>query len=140
MAAFWEQIGVTVTLNIADSATILPEWRNKQLKGAGMIAGPTSFYVEPSRLATSFFSSAASYSTIVGDQELDDLVAQINGETDAPTREDLGRELADYIDENLLGLPLVVVSSLVAVGPNIAEFKQITANPYAGPTSYIVAV
>jgi peptide/nickel transport system substrate-binding protein len=140
VAAFWEQIGVRVTLNIADSATILPEWRNKQLEGAGMIAGPTSFYVEPSRLASSFFSSAASYSTVVGDETLDDLVARINGETDAPTREDLGRELADYIDDNLLGLPLVVVSSLVAVGPNIAEFAQIKANPYAGPTSYILAV
>ncbi|MFV0523131.1 MAG: ABC transporter substrate-binding protein [Acidimicrobiales bacterium] len=140
VVAFWSQVGVTATLNIADSATILPEWRNKQLEGAGMIAGPSNFYVEPSRLTSSFFSSAASYSTVVDDQPLEDLVAAINAETDAPAREELGRELADYLDEQLFGLPLVVVSSLVAVGPNIAEFAQVRANPYAGPTSYIIAV
>ncbi|MGF1598353.1 MAG: ABC transporter substrate-binding protein [Acidimicrobiales bacterium] len=139
VAAFWSQVGVNATLNIADSATILPEWRNKALAGAGMIAGPTSFYVEPSRLALSFFSSAASYSTVVDDATLEDIVARINAETDATARQQLGRELADYLDEQLYGLPLVVVSSLVAVGPNVAEFAQIRANPYAGPTSYIVA-
>ncbi len=65
------------TLNVADSATYLPQFRNKQLKGACMIAGPTSFYVEPTRLsATSFFWSKAPYTTIVGDTKLDDLVAQ----------------------------------------------------------------
>lgn len=137
--AFWGQVGVKATLNVADSATILPQWRNKQLKGAGMIAGPTNFYVEPSRLTSSFFSSKASYSTVVGDAKLETLVDQINVEVDAAKRQALGRELADYLDEQLFGLPIVLVSSLVATGPNVAEFGQIAANPYAGPTSYIVA-
>lgn len=139
VVAFWSQIGVNATLNIADSATILPQWRNKELAGAGMIAGPTSFYVEPSRLTSSFFSSAASYSTVVGDASLEDLVARINAEPDADARAALGRELADYLDDQLFGLPLVTVSSLVGVGPNIEVFEQIRANPYAGPTSYIIA-
>lgn len=137
--AYWSQVGVTATLNVADSATILPLWRNKQLKGAGMIAGPTNFYVEPSRLTSSFFSEKASYSTIVADAKLEGIVAGINSEVDAAKRQALGRELADYLDEQLFGLPIVLVSSLVATGPNVAEFAQISANPYAGPTSYIVA-
>jgi len=56
IAAFWSQIGVKTTQNVVDSATYLPQFRNKQLKGACMIAGPTSFYVDATRLsATSFF-------------------------------------------------------------------------------------
>jgi len=139
VVAFWSQVGVNAELNIADSATILPQWRNKELAGAGMIAGPTSFYVEPARLTSSFFSSAASYSTVVDDVTLEDLVDSINAEPDADARATLGRELANYLDDQLFGLPLIVVSSLVAVGPNVAVFEQIRANPYAGPTSYIVA-
>jgi peptide/nickel transport system substrate-binding protein len=138
--AFWDQIGVKATLNVADSATILPQWRNKQLKGAGMIAGPSSFYVEPTRLsAQSFFWSKAPYTTIVGDTKIDGLVDQLNGELDAAKRAALGRELGDYIDQQLFGLPIVLVSSLVATGPNIASFGFVKANPYAGPTSWIIA-
>jgi len=140
IGAFWEQIGVKVTLNVADAATYLPQFRNKQLKGACMIAGPTSFYVEPQRLsATSFFWSKAPYTTIVGDAKLDDLVAQLNAAVDSDKRATLGREQADYLDDQLWGLPMILVSSLVATGPNIETFGFVQANPYAGPTQYWVA-
>ena len=140
IAAFWSQIGVKATLNVADSATYLPQFRNKQLKGACMIAGPTAFYVEPQRLsATSFFWTKAPYTTIVGDQKLDDLVAQENAELDATKRAALGRQQADYLDQQLYGLPMILVSSLVATGPNVKELGVITQNPYAGPTGFWVA-
>ncbi len=138
--AFWSQIGVNATLNVADAGTILPQWRNKQLKGAGMIAGPTSFYIEPTRLsAQSFFWSNAPYTTIVGDTKLDDLVAQLNAELDADKRAMLGRTMGDYIDEQLWGLPMILVSSLVATGPNVESLGFVKGNPYAGPTSWLIA-
>jgi peptide/nickel transport system substrate-binding protein len=138
--AFWSQIGVNATLNVADSATILPQWRNKQLKGAGMIAGPTSFYIEPTRLAAqSFFWSNAPYTTIVGDTKLDGMVASLNAELDADKRAAIGREMADYLDEQLWGLPMILVSSLVATGPNVESLGFIKGNPYAGPTSWLIA-
>ncbi len=138
--AFWSAIGVKATLNVADSATILPQWRNKQLKGAGMIAGPTSFYIEPTRLtAQSFFWSKAPYTTIVGDTKVDDWVAQLNGELDADKRAAIGREMGDYLDEQLYGLPIILVSSLVATGPNVESLGFVKGNPYAGPTSWIIA-
>jgi peptide/nickel transport system substrate-binding protein len=138
--AFWGQVGVKATLNVADSATILPQFRNKQLHGAAMIAGPTSFYVEPTRLlAQSFFWTKAPYTTIVGDQKIDDWVAQLNNELDADKRAAIGRQAADYLDQQLYGLPMILVSSLVAVGPNVQSFGYVKANPYAGPTSWIVA-
>jgi peptide/nickel transport system substrate-binding protein len=138
--AFWSQVGVKATLNVADSATILPQWRNKQLKGAGMIAGPTSFYVEPTRLlAQSFFWTKAPYTTIVGDAKIDAWVDQLNTELDADKRATIGRQAADYLDQQLYGLPMILTSSLVGVGPNIASFGYVKANPYAGPTSWIIA-
>jgi len=138
--AFWQQIGVKATLNVADSATILPQWRNKQLKGAGMIAGPTSFYVEATRLsAQSFFWSKAPYTTVVGDAKLDSFTDQLNAELDADKRAAIGRQLGDYLDEQLYGLPMILVSSLVATGPNIESLGFVKANPYAGPTTWTIA-
>ncbi len=55
IAQYWAQIGVKATLNNMETATYLPQWRNKQLKGAAMIAGPTYFYVEPTRLSVNSF-------------------------------------------------------------------------------------
>jgi hypothetical protein len=125
---------------VSEAATYLPEFRNKQLKGACMIAGPTSFYVSMSRLtATSFFWTNAPYTTVVGDQKLDDYVAQLNNEVDLDKNAEISREVADYLDEQLYGLPMILTSSLVATGPNIAEFGFVEANPYAGPTSWIIA-
>ena len=140
IAAFWGQIGVKTTQNVVDSATYLPQFRNKQLKGACMIAGPTSFYVDATRLsATSFFWSKAPYTTIVGDQKLDDLVAAENSELDPDKRTALARQQADYLDDQLYGLPMILTSSLVATGPNIATFGFVQANPYAGPSSFWIA-
>ena len=140
IAAFWSAIGVNATLNVADAATYLPQFRNKQLKGACMIAGPTSFYIEPNRLAaTSFFWSKAPYTTIVGDTTIDGIVDQLNGELDADKRATLGRQLGDYLDEQMFGLPMILVSSLVATGPNIESLGFIKGNPYAGPTGWIIA-
>jgi peptide/nickel transport system substrate-binding protein len=137
---FWEQIGVTAKLQQLEGATYLPQVRNKQVTGAGMIAGPTFFYIEPVRLtATSFFWSNAPYTTVVGDAKLDGFVDQLNVETDFDKRAAIGREAGDYLDEQLFGLPIVVTSSLVAVGPNVAEFGFIDTNPYAGPTWYTLA-
>jgi len=139
--AFWGQIGVKATLSAVEAATFLPQWRAKNvIKGAAMIAGPSSFYVEPIRmLGNSFFSSRAPYTTITGDKKIDDLVDQINAEMDATKRAALGRQAVDYLDDQLFGLPIVTVSSLVVSGPNVVSFATIEANPYAGPTSWIVA-
>ena len=72
VASLWDQIGVSTTLNLADSGTILPAWRAKQLHGMGIIGGPVYFYYEPGRLTLSFFSTIAAYTT-VSDPELDAL-------------------------------------------------------------------
>jgi ABC-type transport system substrate-binding protein len=138
--AYWSAIGVKSSLNAIDAATYLPQFRNKQLKGACLIAGPTSFYIEPTRLAAqSFFWSKAPYTTIVGDTKIDGLVDQLNVELDAAKRASLGRELGDYLDQQLYGLPMILVSSLVATGPNVVSLGFIKGNPYAGPTSWIIA-
>lgn len=140
IAQYWAQVGVKATLNNMETATYLPQWRNKQLKGAAMIAGPTYFYVEPTRLSVnSFFGSKAVYTTIVGDTELDGVIDQIVVETDFDKRAALGRQQADIIDENLYGLPMILTSSLIAVGPNVESFGYIISCPYAGPTSWILA-
>jgi hypothetical protein len=47
--------------------------------------------------------------------------------------------LGDYLDEQLYGLPMITVSSLVATGPNVVSLGFIKGNPYAGPTSWIIA-
>jgi peptide/nickel transport system substrate-binding protein len=138
MASLWKEIGVDVTLNLADAGTILPAWRAKQLKGAGLINGPVYFYYEPSRLALSFFSTIAAYST-VSDAACDDLVAQINSETDKDKRTALGRQFADLLNKQLWGLPVVLISSLAITGPNVASFETIKGCPYAGPLYWLRA-
>jgi peptide/nickel transport system substrate-binding protein len=138
--AFWSAVGVKATLNAVDAATYLPQYRNKQLKGAALIAGPTSAYVEPARLGTtSFFWTKAPYTTIVGDAKLDGFIDQLNAELDADARATLGRAYGDYLDEQLYGLPMITVSSLVATGVNVASIGFVKGNPYAGPTSWIIA-
>jgi peptide/nickel transport system substrate-binding protein len=140
IAAFWSAIGVNAELNVADAATYLPQFRNKQLKGACMIAGPTSFYIEPTRLtAQSFYWSKAPYTTVVGDTKIDGWVDQLNAELDADKREAIGRQVGDYLDEQLYSLPMILVSSLVATGPNVESLGFIKGNPYAGPTSWLIA-
>jgi peptide/nickel transport system substrate-binding protein len=140
IAAFWSAIGVNAELNVADAATYLPQFRNKQLKGACMIAGPTSFYIEPSRLAaSSFFWTKAPYTTVVGDTTIDGLVDQLNAELDPDKRATLGRQLGDYLDQQMFSLPMILVSSLVATGPNVESLGFIKGNPYAGPTSWLIA-
>jgi peptide/nickel transport system substrate-binding protein len=138
--AYWGQVGVTATLTATDAATYLTQWRNRQLKGACMIAGPTSFYIEPTRLAAqSFFGSMAPYTTIIGDTTVDGLIAKLNSETDAGTRATLGRQLGDYLDQQMFGLPMILTSSLMATGPNVVSFGFVKGNPYAGPTSWLIA-
>jgi peptide/nickel transport system substrate-binding protein len=138
--AYWGVVGVTATLTATDAATYLTQWRNRQLKGACMIAGPTSFYIEPIRLAaTSFFGSMAPYTTIIGDTTVDGIIAQLNVETNADNRATLGRQLGDYLDQQMFGLPMILVSTLMATGPNVASFGLVKGNPYAGPTSWIIA-
>jgi ABC-type transport system substrate-binding protein len=75
----------------------------------------------------------------VGDTKLDGIIEQINVETDFDKRAALGRQQADHIDATLYGIPMILTSSLIAVGPNVESFGYITSCPYAGPTSWIVA-
>jgi peptide/nickel transport system substrate-binding protein len=138
IAAFWKAVGVNVELNVADSATILPEWRAHNLRGTGLLAGPAQFYDEPARLLSSFFASDASYSTL-NDPEVDALRDELAATVDIEDRAPRGAELQTTLDENLYGLPIILVSSLVAVGPDVASFQPMESNPYAGPIWGLVA-
>ncbi len=86
IASFWNQIGIKTTLAITDAGTYLPAWRARQLKSTGLIAGPTYYYVEPSRMTASFFSTAAPYAA-TSDPTLDALATQINQATDLTKRD-----------------------------------------------------
>jgi ABC-type transport system substrate-binding protein len=130
VASLWEQIGVKTTLNLADSGTILPAWRAKQLHGMGIIGGPVYFYYEPSRLTLSFFSSLAAYTT-VSDPELDALAEQINQTVDKDERTELGRQLSEMLTSELWGSGLVTVSSLAITGTNVDSWTLIKGCPYA---------
>jgi peptide/nickel transport system substrate-binding protein len=129
VGSLWEQIGVKTTLNLADSGTILPAWRAKQLHGMGIIGGPVYFYYEPARLTLSFFSTIASYTT-VSDPELDALADQINQEVDKDKRTELGRQLSDLLTEQLWGSGLVTISSLAITNENIKSWTTIKGCPY----------
>jgi peptide/nickel transport system substrate-binding protein len=132
VAGYWSQIGVRTTLNIADPNTILPAWRARQLRGAGLIAGPVAYYDEPSRFGNSFFTSDASYTTL-NDPEMDALLQEIEAAVDIDEREALGGRFAELLHTESYALPLILVSSLVAAGPKVASFDQLAANPNAGP-------
>ena len=138
IAGYWQQIGVDATLNVADANTILPAWRARQLRGAGLIAGPVSFYDEPSRFGSSFFASDASYTTLV-DPEMDALLERLDQAVDVEEREEIGHEFGQLLHEQLYALPIVRVSSLVAANENVAEFEFLPGNPYFGPFWYLRA-
>jgi peptide/nickel transport system substrate-binding protein len=132
IAGYWNQVGLQTSLNVADANTVLPAWRARQLRGAGLIAGPVSYYDEPSRFGSSFFASDASYTTLTN-AEMDDLLDRIDSAVDADERRELGGEFSRLLHEELYALPIVRVSSLVAVNDNIAEFDFLAGNPYFGP-------
>jgi peptide/nickel transport system substrate-binding protein len=138
IAAFWTAAGLDVELNVADSATILPEWRAKNLRSTGLLAGPSQFYDEPARLLSSFFASNASYPGL-NDPAVDALRDEIAAAVRPEDREPLGSQLQQILDENQSALPVILVSSLVAIGPNVAEFEPMLSNPYAGPLWGLVA-
>jgi peptide/nickel transport system substrate-binding protein len=138
IGSLWKQIGVETELNLADAGTILPAWRAHQLKGTGLIAGPVYFYYEPARLTLSFFSSIAAYTTI-DDADLDALSDQINQETDKDKRTALGKQLDEMLNDQLWGLPVLLVSSLAITGKNVASYKTIKGCPYAGPLYWLQA-
>ena len=130
VASLWQAIGINVTMNLADSGTILPAWRAKQLHGAGIIGGPVYFYYKPARLTLSFFSTIAAYTT-VSDPELDALSDAINQETDKDKRTELGAQLSTLLTEKMWGNGLVVVSSLAVTGKNVASWTTMKGCPYA---------
>lgn len=132
IAAYWTQAGIDVELNVADGTSILPAWRERQLRGTGLLAGPSQFYDEPARLMSSFFLSNASYSTIA-DDGLDELGDRISNELDIDARTVLGNELNETLNEGLYALPIVLLNSLIAVGPNVANFEPMLGSPYPGP-------
>jgi ABC-type transport system substrate-binding protein len=132
IAGYWNQIGVETTLNVADANTILPAWRARQLRGTGLIAGPVSYYDEPSRFGSSFFASDASYTTLTN-AEMDALLDEIDAAVDVEQRTELGGEFSRLLHEQVYALPIVRVSSLVAVNDNVAEFEFLPGNPYFGP-------
>ena len=88
------------------------------------------FYYEPSRLTSSFFSTIAAYTT-VSDPELDALTLEIGQEVDTDKRTELGAQLSDLLNEQLWGMPLVLVSSLAITGQNVADWTLIKGCPYA---------
>ncbi len=47
--------------------------------------------------------------------------------------------MADYLDDQMYGLPMILMSSLVATGPNVESLGFVKGNPYAGPTSLLIA-
>jgi peptide/nickel transport system substrate-binding protein len=132
IVGYWNQVGVDASLNIADANSILPAWRAHQLRGAGLIAGPSLSYAEPSGLGNPHYASNGSYTTL-NDPEMDQLLARIDAAVDVDEREELGREFNEVLHRELYGLPIVLVSSLVAVGPDVASFELMRANPHAGP-------
>lgn len=136
--AYWKAVGINVELNLQDAATILPEWRNKALRGMGLVAGPSQYYDEPARLLSSFFASNAAY-PVLNNAEVDALRDQIDAEVDPAAREKLGAELGTLLDEEMYGLPVILVDSLIAAGPNVQSFDTMLGNPYAGPTWGLVA-
>lgn len=138
IAGYWNQIGVETTLNVADANTILPAWRARQLRGVGLIAGPVSYYDEPSRFGSSFFASDASYTTLV-DAEMDALLDRIDSAVDIEEREQLGHEFGELLHEQLYALPIVRTSSLIALSPDVCRFEYIPGNPYFGPFWYLRA-
>ncbi len=132
IAAYWGEIGVTVELNVADGTSILPAWRERQLESVGFLAGPSQFYDEPARLLSSFFLSNASYSTIASD-ELDAIGDEVNNALDVDKRAALGRAFNDKLNQEMIALPIVLLNSLIAVGPNVADFVPMKGSPYPGP-------
>jgi ABC-type transport system substrate-binding protein len=70
---------------------------------------------------------------------MDELRDRVASAVDIEDREPLGAELQDLLDEQLYGLPIILVSSLVASGPNVASFEPMQSNPYAGPLWGLVA-
>ena len=78
-------------------------------------------------------------STVTNSKQLDAIVNEVNEETDPNARAILGRQLQELVDTYLWGLPLVVVSSLVAYGPNVAKFESMDSNSYAGPLYWVAA-
>jgi ABC-type transport system substrate-binding protein len=138
IASFWNQIGIKTTLAITDAGTYLPAWRARQLKSTGLIAGPTYYYVEPSRMTASFFSTAAPYAA-TSDPTLDALATQINQATDLTKRTALGRQLSDLLSTQLWGMPMITVSSLAVTGPNVDSWTQMAGCPYCGPLYWLRA-
>jgi ABC-type transport system substrate-binding protein len=138
IAGYWSQVGVRTTLNIADPNTILPAWRARQLKGAGLIAGPVAYYDEPSRFGNSFFTTDASYTTL-SNPEVDALLQEIEAAVDVEDREALAHDFGELLHTQSYALPIILVSSLVAAGPNVAAFDQLAANPNAGPLWHLEA-
>jgi peptide/nickel transport system substrate-binding protein len=137
VAGYWQQVGVGVTLNIYDANSYLPEYRAGQLRGFGVLSLPSSSHMEASNFCF-YYCSDGPYSTL-DDPAVDDLITRISSTVDIDERAALGRELNDLMADELYALPIVLVSSLMAVGPNIESWDLQRGTPYAGPLWYLRA-
>ncbi len=102
--------------------------------GAGMIVGPVYFYYEPARLALSFFSTIAAYTTVIGDPELDALVRRRStgdrqGQADRARRASSTTLLTDKLWGNGLVVVVVAGRSPARTWPAATTMKGC---PYAG--------
>ena len=114
-------------------ATILPEWRAHNLRGTGLLAGPAQFYDEPARLLSSFFASDASVLDARTTRRSTPCATSSRRPSTSMAGRRSGAELQTTLDENLYGLPIILVSSLVAVGPNVASFEPMEVEPVRRP-------
>lgn len=137
VVAYWQQAGVNATLDAVDANSYLPKYRSHGYTGFGILGFPAFGYFEPVYLNT-FYSSTGAYASLKS-SKTDELFTKLATTVDLKQREALGRQLSDYVYDELPGLPLVSATTIYGVGPKVAEWQLMQANPYAGPFWYLRA-
>lgn len=137
VAGYWEQIGVNVELRITDANSYLPEYRANNLRGLGVLSSPSQYFTDPSRYNV-FYTTDGAYSMLAR-SEIDEMFATMTGTVDPAERAAMGEELGDMLYEELWSLPMVLVSTLHAVGPDVEEWSLMDGNPYAFPMQTLIA-
>lgn len=138
VAGYWKDIGVDVKVDPMDPATYLDAVVGHQLRGAVILGTPGLLISDPEKLSI-FYSSSGGYSTVNGDKELDDLFSELSATVDRDQQAEIGGELSRVLYEKLLGLPVVSLDAVYAIGPKVASFEMMDGNPYPGPFYYLRA-
>jgi peptide/nickel transport system substrate-binding protein len=132
IASYWEKVGIKVTYLPTDAATLTQLTGAHKLTGVKLVGYPGNAMITASNLLTGSLSATGRDSSN-NDPALDALTSKLSTALYAKTRQQAAAAAMQYVADNVAAASIAPLSTTIAVGPHIAEWKLQKGTAGYGP-------